>query len=126
MTSQIFAIFYLDCIDKYIKEILKIKYYVRYQDDMILIHQDNEYLQYCLSCIKIELEKLDLEVNKKTRIYKNNENMSFIGVKRNGKLVNYQRTVKKVKRNIKKYENREIELSSVISSFNHLKGGIRR
>lgn len=32
MTSQIFAIFYLDPIDKYIKEQLKIKYYVRYQD----------------------------------------------------------------------------------------------
>lgn len=126
MTSQIFAIFYLDCLDKYIKEVLKIKYYVRYQDDMILIHQDKEYLQYCLSCIKMELEKLDLEVNNKTRIYKNNENMSFIGVKRNGKLVNYQRTVKKVKGNIKKYEKREIELSSVISSLNYLKGGTRQ
>ena len=123
MTSQIFAIFYLDSLDKYIKEVLKIKYYVRYQDDMILIHQDKEYLQYCLSCIKMELEKLDLEVNNKTRIYKNNENMSFIGVKRNGKLVNYQRTSKKVKGNIKKYENREVELSSVISSLNYLKGG---
>ena len=126
MTSQIFAIFYLDSLDKYIKEVLKIKYYVRYQDDMILIHQDKEYLQYCLSCIKIELEKLDLEVNNKTRIYKNNENMSFIGVKRNGKLVNYQRTVKKVKGNIEEYEKREIELSSVISSLNYLKGGTKQ
>lgn len=126
ITSQTFAIFYLDSLDKYIKEVLKIKYYVRYQDDMILIHQDKEYLQYCLSCIKIELEKIDLEVNYKTRIYKSNENMSFIGVKRNGRLVNYQKTFKKVKGNIKKYEKREIELSSVISSLNYLKGGTRR
>lgn len=101
MTSQIFAIFYLDSLDKYIKEVLKIKYYIRYQDDMVLFHKDKEYLQYCLSCIKIELDKLKLEVNKKTRIYKSNENMSFIGVKRNGRLVNYQKTVRKVNNNIK-------------------------
>ena len=33
MTSQILAIFYLNDLDHYIKEELKIKYYVRYQDD---------------------------------------------------------------------------------------------
>lgn len=33
MTSQILAIFYLNDLDHFIKETLKIKYYVRYQDD---------------------------------------------------------------------------------------------
>ena len=122
MSSQIFAIFYLDSLDKYIKEDLKIKGYIRYQDDMVLFHKDKEYLKYCLSCIKIELEKLGLQVNKKTRIYKDNENMHFIGVKRNGKLVNYQKTRKKAKKTVKEYKNGERELSSVISSLNYLKG----
>ena len=36
MTSQILAIFYLNDMDHYIKETLKIKYYVRYQDDFLL------------------------------------------------------------------------------------------
>ena len=125
MTSQIFAIFYLDGIDKYIKEVLKIKYYIRYQDDMVLFYQDKEYLQYCLSCIKIELDKLKLEINKKTRIYKSNENMNFIGVRKNGRLSNYQKTTKKVKNNIKKFKNNEKELSSIIASLNYLKGGIK-
>lgn len=32
MTSQVLAIFYLNDMDHFIKEKLKIKYYVRYQD----------------------------------------------------------------------------------------------
>ena len=36
-TSQYFANIYLDKLDKYIKETLKVKYYVRYMDDFILL-----------------------------------------------------------------------------------------
>lgn len=32
MTSQVLAIFYLNDLDHFIKEDLKIKYYIRYQD----------------------------------------------------------------------------------------------
>ena len=39
MTSHVFAIFYLNDMDHYIKEELKIKYYVRYQDDFLLLHE---------------------------------------------------------------------------------------
>ena len=121
MSSQIFAIYYLDSIDKYIKENLKIKYYVRYQDDMVLLHYNKEYLQYCLNCIKIELEKIGLSLNNKTRIYSNKDNMHFIGVKRNGKLVHYRKTVKKVNKRIKEYYEGKIELPSVISSLNYIR-----
>ena len=37
------------------KEKLHIKYYVRYMDDMILIHEDKEYLKYCWKEIEKEL-----------------------------------------------------------------------
>ena len=46
MTSQVLAIFYLNDLDHYIKEVLKIKYYVRYQDDFLLFHHSKEYLKY--------------------------------------------------------------------------------
>jgi len=39
-TSQILAILYLNSLDHYIKEKLHIKYYIRYMDDFILIHQN--------------------------------------------------------------------------------------
>ena len=68
-TSQLFAIFYLDEVDKYIKEELKIKCYIRYQDDMLLIHNDREYLKYCLNEIRAKLDKLGMTLNNKTKIY---------------------------------------------------------
>lgn len=46
-TSRIFAIYYLNDLDHYIKEKLRIKCYVRYLDDFLLIHPDKEYLKEC-------------------------------------------------------------------------------
>ena len=43
MTSQVLAIFYLNDLDHFIKENLKIKYYVRYQDDFLLFHHSKDY-----------------------------------------------------------------------------------
>ena len=39
-SSQWFALLYLNKIDHYIKEQFGIKCYVRYMDDMILVHRD--------------------------------------------------------------------------------------
>lgn len=39
MTSQILAIFFLNDFDHFVKEDLKIKYYIRYQDDFLLFHK---------------------------------------------------------------------------------------
>ena len=123
MTSQIFAIFYLNEIDHFIKEDLKIKYYIRYQDDFLLIHEDKQYLKYCLEKIKIKLAEIGLEINEKTRIYKNNENMNFIGVRKNKKFSNRHRTIKKVNQRIKLYRNNKISFSSIISSISYLERG---
>ena len=41
-TSQWFALYYPDPMDRIIKEKMHIKYYVRYMDDGILIHESNE------------------------------------------------------------------------------------
>ena len=58
-SSQWFALFYLNVVDRYVKEKLRVKGYVRYMDDMILIHRDKEYLRYCLNEIeRICKEKL--------------------------------------------------------------------
>lgn len=77
---QIVGIAFLDKLDHYIKEKLKIKQYVRYMDDSIIIYQSKEYLEECLEKIKIELAKIGLEVNpKKTRIYKISDRIPFLG-----------------------------------------------
>ena len=80
MTSQIMAIFYLNELDHYIKEKLKIKYYIRYQDDMILLSQNKKYLIECLDEIKTIIEKYKLKTNNKTQIINVSKNgIDFLG-----------------------------------------------
>ena len=117
MTNQILAIFYLNDMDHFIKEDLKIKYYVRYQDDFLLFHPSKEYLKYCLSEIKkfLEIEKLTL--NKKTRIFKNTNNFIFLGRNCNGKYSRYRNVKRKVKRKYHLYKSNRISLNSFSSSL---------
>lgn len=79
-TSQWFALLYLNKVDRLIKEKLKIKYYIRYMDDMILLHRDKNYLRYCLKEIeKICNEELKLSLNSKTQIGKVKNGIDFLG-----------------------------------------------
>ena len=117
MTSQILAIFYLNDMDHYIKEDLKIKYYVRYQDDFLLFHQSKEYLKECLEKIKEFLKKEDLILNRKTRIYKNTNNFIFLGRNKYGKYAKYRDVKRKLKKKKYLYENNKITLMSYTSSL---------
>jgi hypothetical protein len=77
---QIAGISFLNGLDHYIKEKLAIKGYIRYMDDLILIHDSKEYLEQCLVKIEKVLEKLDLKINtKKTNIHKVTDNTPFLG-----------------------------------------------
>lgn len=79
-TSQWYALFYLNKVDRLIKEKLRIKGYVRYMDDMILIHEDKEYLRKCKKEIeKMCKEELKLELNNKTQIGKVKYGIDFLG-----------------------------------------------
>ena len=98
MTSQILAIFYLNDMDHFIKEKLKIKYYVRYQDDFILFNESKEYLKECLEEIIEFLKKDKLELNKKSRIYKNNNNFIYLGKNKKGDCAQYRQVKRKIKR----------------------------
>ena len=44
LTSQVFANFYLNALDKFITQDLGIKYYGRYVDDFVIIHEDKDFL----------------------------------------------------------------------------------
>ena len=81
MSSQFLAILYLNELDHFIKEKLKIKYYIRYMDDGLIIHEDKEYLKYCLKEINIFIKKYKLELNNKTKIYTKKEGFEFLGFK---------------------------------------------
>ena len=79
-SSQWFALYYLDRIDRLVKEQLRIKGYVRYMDDFILIHRNKQYLQHCLKEInKVCNEELNLKLNQKTQIGIAYNGIDFLG-----------------------------------------------
>lgn len=80
--TQLVQLAVLDDLDHYIKEVLKIKYYVRYMDDFILIHNDKQYLNYCREEIKSKLSGIHLTLNeKKTQLYPIKQGIKFLGFK---------------------------------------------
>ena len=83
-TSQMFANIYLNEIDQYIKHILKVKYYFRYMDDSVLFVKTKQEAKEILEKIKTFLKmNLELELNKKTQIFKSKQGVNFCGYKIN-------------------------------------------
>ena len=60
-TSQWFALYYLDPVDRLIKERMHIKHYVRYMDDGVLIHESKEYLNEALVRMRDKAKELHLD-----------------------------------------------------------------
>ena len=116
MTSQVLAIFYLNDLDHFIKEKLKIKGYIRYQDDFLLFSESNEYLEVCLEKIKKFLEKEKLTLNGKTRIYSCNENICFLGRNLYGQYAKRRTVRRKMKKRFYLLKEGKISLDSYIAS----------
>jgi len=57
LTSQIFANFYMNPFDHFVKHDLGIKYYCRYVDDFVLVHPDKNFLKSLIPVIKAHLAK---------------------------------------------------------------------
>ena len=96
---------------------MKIKYFLRYQDDFLLFHPSKQYLKYCLNELEKFLKKEKLILNKKTRIYKSTNKFIFLGRKSNGNYAKFRDVKRKIKRRIYLYKAGQIELSSLISSI---------
>ena len=83
-TSQMVANIYLNEVDQYIKHELKVKWYFRYLDDNVILVKTKKEAKEILEKIKIFLkENLQLELNKKTQIFKNKQGVNFCGYKIN-------------------------------------------
>lgn len=78
--TQLVELAVLDDLDHEIKEQMHIKHYVRYMDDLILIHEDKDYLLDCLEKIKAHLNGIGLTLNeKKTTIQPITHGVKFLG-----------------------------------------------
>lgn len=81
---QIFAVYYLNLLDVFVKVVKAVKFYGRYMDDFFIIGQSKEELSRLLSEIETKLTELGLEINpKKTQIVKLSHGFTWLQVKYN-------------------------------------------
>jgi retron-type reverse transcriptase len=82
LTSQVFANFYLNELDHFIKENLCINYYGRYVDDFVLVHPDRRYLASLVPIIENYLKSsLKLPLHPKKRYLQHySKGLAFLGV----------------------------------------------
>ncbi len=127
VTSQLFANIYLNELDQFIKHKLKIRYYIRYCDDFVILDEDKEVLEKYLkeiNCFLISESLLELYSNKIT-FRKISQGIDFLGyivfphyiiLRTKTK----KRIIKKIKYSIQQYNDNQITrgiLDSRISSY---------
>jgi len=105
LTSQLWANVYLNELDHFVKETLRIRYYIRYMDDFVLFHPDKRFLAVMLEEITGFLEnRLHLSLNGKTQIFRAAQRcVDFLGyrIRPNYRLLR-KANVKRARRRFKK------------------------
>ena len=80
LTSQFFANVYLNELDYFVKHELKAKYYIRYVDDFVVLHEDKNTLRHCQNKINAYLKTLKLELHTdKSKIMPLRNGLTFLG-----------------------------------------------
>lgn len=127
-TSQFYANIYMNELDKYVKEVLKIKYIERYMDDFVLILKSKQEAKDILDKITVFLDiNLHLKLNQKTAYFKASQGVNFCGYRiwKTHKLFRNQ-SKKKIKRKLKNFENLykedRIELDYILACINSWRG----
>ncbi len=79
--SQFLANFYLSYFDHWLKEKMKIKYVIRYMDDMVILHYSKEYLHWLkLQMDKYLMEELDLTIKGNWQVFPTDiRGIDFVG-----------------------------------------------
>ncbi len=134
-TSQWFALYYLDPMDRLIKEKLRVKHYVRYMDDGVLVHESKDFLKKALAEMQKIADELKLEFNKKTQIFPLRQGVDFLGfrfyVTDTGKIVKKLRTSskKRWKARLKRYawehKNGKKDIEAITRSMKSFQGHIK-
>ena len=80
LTSQMVANLYMNELDQYVKHDLREKYYMRYNDDFLVLHHDKDHLWYAKERIEDFLyDNLRLRLNNKTCIRTHTQGTDWVG-----------------------------------------------
>ena len=106
---QIAGISVLNELDHYIKERLRCRYYIRYMDDFLILHHDENELKALFTEVQKRLESIGFELNpKKSKVYSMAYGIDFLGfnwrVTETGKIIRYVRTenIKRERRKLRR------------------------
>jgi hypothetical protein len=120
LTSQFFANIYLNELDYFVKHKLNAKYYIRYVDDFVILHNSKEQLEKWKKEINDFLrEKLKIELHKqKSRIVSLSKGIDFVGFRNfyHNRLLR-KRNISKILFKIRKYKEGEISREKILGSF---------
>lgn len=129
--SQLLAISYLSEIDHYIKEKLRVSYYVRYSDDIVIIHHDKSFLQRTWSQIAEKLTELGLQLNPKSNLQPLKHGVKFLKFRfvltETGKVVRIldRQNIVRIRKRLRKLKNKiitgERQWHDMTNSFNSWK-----
>lgn len=106
LTSQLFANVYLNEFDYFVKHELRVKDYVRYTDDFVIISEDRSYLKHLIEPISEFLrENLNLSIHPhKIKLRKYRQGIDFLGyVILPNHIVVRTKTKRRVFRKMRKY-----------------------
>jgi retron-type reverse transcriptase len=125
LTSQLFANVYMNEFDQFVKQELKVKYYMRYTDDFLVISESREYLENLIPrIIQFLGEKLSLRIHEeKTRIRKTHQGIDFLGYVafnkyRLARTKTRKRMIRKLEMRIKQYKSGDLTKDSLFQSLN--------
>jgi len=102
LTSQFFANLYLNELDIFVKHKLKAKYYIRYVDDFVILHESEEQLKkWKLEINNFLKEKLKIELHpSKSNVLKLDSGINFLGFR----VFYYHKLIRKS--NLKNFERK--------------------
>jgi len=80
LVSQLFANLYMNELDQYAKHDMRIRHYIRYMDDVVILHQEKKELHRILEEIEVFLSyELKLQLNNKTSIRPIRDGIEYVG-----------------------------------------------
>ena len=132
LTSQLFANIYLNELDHFAKDQHRVKYYVRYMDDVVILHNEKNYLHELHDKIEEFLcNNLYLALNSKTQILPvKQRGIDFLGYRIwQTHILPRKRTIKRAKRRFTKfsklYSEDKINIGRIRSSLMSFLGYIK-
>ncbi|MEK6951905.1 MAG: RNA-directed DNA polymerase [Nanoarchaeota archaeon] len=123
MTSQFFANIYLNDLDHFIKHKLKIKYYLRYVDDFVILHKNKNILEEYKEKISRYLKNLKLELHPdKSKIFSLYKGTDLLGFRvfYHYKLLrkrNIKQFYKKLEKFKEMYEDKSLDYDQIVLSI---------